>query len=70
MIGEGSSCKVFLAKKSSKDTIMDTNQKVVYNNVAVKILCKDQINSTQQQFENVIKEIKAHWALNNCDGVL
>jgi hypothetical protein len=46
MIGEGSSCKVFLAKKSSKDTIMDTNQKVVYNNVAVKILCKDQINST------------------------
>ena len=38
--------------------------------VAIKILDKERLSKSNNGVENLIQEIKVHWALEECDGIL
>jgi serine/threonine protein kinase len=58
-IGAGASGDVFLSvhKKLKKE-------------VAIKAMKIDKRNFNSSQFKNLISEIKVHWALRECSGIL
>ena len=66
MIGEGASGKVFLAE--STDVLYEKDDGG--SCVAIKILNKERILNTPNGIFNTIQEIKVHWALEDCDGIL
>ena len=38
--------------------------------MAIKVLNKERILKTVNGIQNTIQEIKVHWALEECDGIL
>ena len=38
--------------------------------MAIKVLNKESLQKSNQQIINLIQEIKVHWALQECDGIL
>ena len=82
-IGEGASGKVFLASKIEKVCIDDedslssiesmkssNNNDPLKQQVAIKVLDKNPLQKNNQKIVNLIQEIKVHWALQECDGIL
>jgi hypothetical protein len=62
MLGEGANGKVFLATLKDND---NTNARV-----AIKILDKRRLSRNDYGITNLLQEIKVHWALDECGGVL
>lgn len=67
LLGEGATGKVFLASRKIKGpNDLSKNQ----TPVAIKILDKRGLSRTQYGITNLLQEIKVHWALEECGGVL
>jgi len=58
-IAEGTSGKVFLG-----------NNNCTHEKVAIKILSLDKLRENQTAPKNLENEIKVHWILNKCTGML
>ena len=58
-VGEGTSGKVYLAKKHSESHM-----------VAVKVMSVENLWMQQNKLEDLDNEIRVHWALNECEGAL
>jgi serine/threonine protein kinase len=77
LIGTGASGRVFLAQpivnpqeEDGEMQLADGSPKNQQDNVAIKVLSKDNIKGTVGGLANLIQEIKVHWALEECEGVL
>ncbi len=40
------------------------------SSVAIKVLSKENIQNSPNGLESLIQEVKVHWALEECDGIL
>ncbi len=67
MLGEGATGKVFLANPKNKN-VAELNQE--QDPVAIKILDKRRLSKNDYGITNLVQEIKVHWALEECGGVL
>ncbi len=68
ILGEGTFGKVFLASSCTRKQIRkeaDTNPFV-----AIKVMHLAQISQKPEVLENLISEIRVHWVLEKCDGML
>jgi serine/threonine protein kinase len=60
VIGEGSFGKVFLGQRKEEP----------YDLVAIKVLDGRRMQQSPKLLQQVVSEIKVHWALERCDGML
>ena len=57
-------------KLGSKKENSDTNNEPLQDRVAIKVIKKSKILESQYGLKCMLNEIRVHWALENCAGVL
>jgi hypothetical protein len=69
MVGEGAFGKVFSAELKKKND-MKFHEKMNNNKVAIKIMQSSSLLNNKKLSRDLENELRVHWALRDCDGIL